>query len=426
VASSSGSSTVELGNSDPAFLQARDRLVADLQERLFALQTALKVSEEHSFFSLQRHLEEALEEKNALLAALKEVERKDLEKEQISIKENCEIDLHKGRIQELEGKHAVLTQEIEEKDRQLKTFKGDLGELSAIIQRMNALNSELHDKLGSVQDQLVEAGKREYESGLKLGLVGELEAEIERLQAERSQFRTETGRKQLYLKAISVLNNTELPAEDRVQQARNTLETECGFRGNEAELEIAQLKQALRKLEITRDLQKSRLQQLETAHFSLRTEDKAAGNVALTQTCALQEAANRSRAECKDWEGRCSSLQASLWHLQAQLQTVLSSQHTLQFRFQALQTAHKSLRIAFKQQQIALFDAKFTLNSRLLTNQRQIKESWESKARIKVLNEEIWRKETEVVSKERAKIKLEAEVRTLKASFQQSKAGNRL
>ena len=212
VASSSGSSTVELGNSDPAFLQARDHLVADLQERLFALQTALKVSEEHSFFSLQRHLEEALEEKNALLATLKEVERKDLEKEQISIKENCEIDQHKGRIQELEAKHAVLTQEIEEKDRQLKTFKGDLGELSAIIQRMNALNSELHDKLGSVQDQLVEAGKREYESGLKLGLVGELEAEIERLQAERSQFRAETGRKQLYLKTISVLNNTELPA----------------------------------------------------------------------------------------------------------------------------------------------------------------------------------------------------------------------
>lgn len=437
-------------------LLARDNYIEVLKTKLIDLSVGGKVLESESLAARDRALQQHLKEKAELLKTVGQLEAENQRLIQQSSetaarteKDNLEL-LIDGMTEESEQ----LKGQLAAKDSVLANMKKDLEQLSGIIQEMTLLNKELNDKIARLNNEMETKNKEHYQAMVKAQHIEETEKAL----AEQT---TETQKSEEKVKkmseSVSRLQELEeaaeqfraaftaldarIPAELRPQvEAIRAILPRFQVGSLRKQPEAAALKDKVKQLElelraITRDF--NRVSANEAAlrtRLGTQEDEHEAAKQALR---AVSEQLNKTVASLQGGlsgfsernEKLAEELQRAKGESQKAATKVVNLQTKLEKANMALVQANKAESkaiLALKEAQAQLSQLRLVKTTTEATLQMREQKVKEDAARLKVLNEELWKRDTLILKRSGELLKSEEELKGLKASMQQINSRTRV
>lgn len=461
-----------------AQIQARDRQIAILSDRLFTqIATSQRKAAEDEKSSLISGLQAQISTLNAaisqlqtslsqaLLANNEEVQAVRSEKEQLML-------LQEALQEELEAARLQVTQ----RERTLRESKSDLSQLAKIVSEMTGLNKELNEKVEKSNREMERINAENFQNRTRVENVELLEAQVQDLMRNKvmyeQQFEKMTltaNRKEedlISLQSLHISTHRELESHLQTlselsaweeisetaktalvqlhsqlqtsiqalgrqpQPARATPEldrkiTELKVREKEQVLEIEELKRNKVALEAAQTLLKERIGALETELVERREDfgkyqrNQEAKSAAFREEIELLKMQNQTLSEERN------SLELALAKAQTHATFLMERTETDK---QTLATAQTKTELADKQVKAGLSQL-LQVNKQLSEREKEVVESRKAvlhaAQRGKVMEQELWSKDTEVITSAAQLVALEEEFRAIEKELERSEAKSR-
>jgi hypothetical protein len=463
-----------------AQIQARDRQIVILSERLFTQMAYSKrksaeddkskstliaglqgeISTLNSSIShLQASLSQALTTEHAELQALRS------EKEQLIL-------LQEALQEELETTKLQITH----RDRTLRESKSDLSQLAKIVNEMTGLNKDLNEKVEKLNRDMEQVNAENFQNRTRVENVELLEAQVQDLMRNKlmyeQQFEKMTqaaNRKEEDLTSLQSLHlSTRQELESHLQTLRElsaweeltdtaksalvqlhsqlttTVQTlgkqpvlarstpdldrkigEMKVKEKEQMLEIEELKRNKTALESSQKLLNERIGVLEGDLAGKREDFGKYQRNQEAKLAAGKEEIERLKRDIQVFSDERNTLELSLAKVQTQASLLMEK---VEAGKQALITTQMKTDLADKQVKVGI--AQLLQVNKQLTERD--KESAESKAmlvqaaqRAKVMEQELWSKDTEVLSREAQLVALEDTLHAMERELSLSEAKSR-
>ena len=430
-------------------LLARDSYIEVLKNKLIDLSVGGKVLESESLAARDRSLQQHLREKADLLKAVGQLETENQQLIQRSSdtathteKDNLEL-LIDGMTEESEQ----LKGQLAAKDGVLSSMKKDLEQLSGIIQEMTVLNKELNDKIARLNDEMETKNKEHYQAMVKAQHIEETEKALAEQTSETQKSEEKVKKMSESVSRVQELEEAaeqfrsaftaleaRIPAELRPQvDAVRTILPRFQVGSLRKQPEAAALKDKVKQLElelraITRDFNRvsaneaalrTRLGTQEDEHEAAKQALKAVSEQ-LNKTVASLQGGLSGFAERNERLGE--ELQRAKGEAQKAATKVVNLQTKLEKANVAFAQANKAESkaiVALKEAQAQLSQLRLVKTTTEATLQMREQKVKEDAAKLKVLNEELWKRDTLILKKSTELLKSEEELKGLKASMQQ-------
>lgn len=413
-------------------LLARDQYIETLKERLIETRTEAKAGEGEAVRTRERLIQQLCKEKldleNTVQTLRDELMRRDKD---ASLRDEEKTSLQ-AQIDEINTQNAALKGQIQTKESLLESMKADLAQLAEIIQGMTGLNTDLNEKVMK-QTEEAEARNREcYEAAARSAHMQEMEqllqevmaekgklesslALVERIKAEFGVFQAELpGEWQLKATPILTLLSQLVPTAASKQDDFQSLQGKISV----LQTELLTKRQQILTLQTSETALSTRLSHLEADH-QLQLQASATVVKQLNETIAtllkgvngLVDRYEDLRREYEKEAGERGKYEVKLGLLQGKLDKAI---HALT---QANRTAGQAK--DFQAQFSQLKGVKNSLETAILLRDQKAKTD---AARLKVLSEELWKRDTQILKQGKEAIKLEEQLSRLKLLLAQAKA----
>jgi len=462
-----------------AQIQARDRQIAILSDRLFTqiATSQRKSGDEDKSKSLIASLQAQISTLNANVAQLQaslshalladnaEVQALRSEKEQLLL-------LQEALQEELETAKLQATQ----RERTLRESKSDLGQLAKIVSEMTGLNKELNEKVEKSNREMERINAENFQSRTRVENVELLEAQVQDLMGNKAMYEQQfekmtltANRKEEDLTSLQSLHLSthreleshlqtlrELSAWEEISEtaksalvqlhsqlqasvqtlakqpppARATPEldrkmAEMKVREKEQMLEIEELKRSKAALEAAQTLLRERIAVLETELGSRREEFEKYQRSQEAKSAVIREEIERLKQQHQTLSDERNSLELALAKAQTQATFLMERTETDK---QTLATAHTKTELADRQVKAGL-SLLSQVNKQLTEREKEIAECrsavLHAAQRSKVMEQELWSKDTEVITGASQLVALEEEVRAMESELERSEAKSR-
>lgn len=433
-------------------LLVRDKYIEVLKSKLIEMSVGSKVLENESAAARDRILQQHLKEKVDLLRTVGQLEaenqrliEQNSDKAAQTEKENLEL-LVEGMTEESEQ----LKGQLAAKDSVLSNMKKDLEQLSGIIQEMTVLNKELNDKIARLNSEMEIKNKEHYQAMLKAQHIEETEKAL----AEQT---TETQKSEEKVKKLTEISSRVQELEEAAELFRTTfaaLETRIPSElrpqidavrvilprfqvgSLRKQPEAALLKDKMKQLELelratTRDYNRVSANEaaLRTRLGTQEDEHEAAKQALRAVSDQLNKTISTLQAGLSGFSERNEKLGQDLQRGKGEAQKAATKVVNLQAKLEKANLALAQATRAESKAVIALKDAqaqlsqlrlvKTTAEATLQMREQKVKED---AAKLKVLNEELWKRDTLILKKSAELLKAEEELKGLKASMLHSRA----
>ena len=424
-------------------LVTRDQYIEKLKERLIDVKTEAKAGDGEGIRAKERLIQQICKEKLDLVKMVQSLEEEIHRRDKDSGLRDGEKTALKAEIEEIRTQNAALQGQIHTKEALIESMKADLSQLSEIIQGMTALNTDLNDKVLKQNEEMEDRNREYYEAIAKSQHAEEvekmlqevtaekqkLEGKIERLIAESQGFATTAEQ----IKKEFASFQGELPSEfhpKAIQIYTLLSQLEPSAAGKQADPSSLQAKITLLQSELLTKRQQiltlqtsetalsTRLNRLEADH-KLQLQSSATVIKQLNETIAtlqqgvggLVDRYEGLRREYEKVAGEKGKCEAKLEFLQGKLEKTL----------QGLNHANKSAGLVkdFQAQFTQLKGIKHSLEAALVLRDQKAKTD---AAHIKVLSEELWKRDTHILKQGKETVKLEEQIGRLRLLLAQAKA----
>ncbi|CAG9318487.1 unnamed protein product [Blepharisma stoltei] len=266
-------------------LEARDKYINELNKSILSLRTSLKLKDEKmkqakELASETKRLEEELtnERKIRLNEEKKYYDLKhDFEKATEAWKEEKESLqlLQEAVTEELEGCRA----QVLSKQNEVNSIKSDIIQISKIVDQMTTLNKDLHEKIDKMNGDMEETNKRYYEAKVKADNVEDFEntiaqymSEQTRLQKSNAKLLSQQEDMKNYLENIEDTFNKIKSIEDNIKQKAQSLP---GIKSEQIEEEFQHISVFLQNIGKSLNEAKSSLKQNMPKSFSISDNEES-------------------------------------------------------------------------------------------------------------------------------------------------------
>jgi len=442
-------------------MQAKDILIAKLNERLISTAALAKKADTDSAAAKEKQLRTLLEERSTLAKALRTAEEKTAELELKEQNSEQRLEEEKG---ELEILNAALTEEseaqkaqLQDRAEQLRSAKTDVVDMSVIVQDLTKLNAELNDKIKALNEEMEHNNTEHYQAIKKAEQVEEMErelvqtkTELQQLEAKHSRATEEASaakdlRELLYrvgreldevCAKISVVDHEAAKAalssldalvtQIRTQAAapKNEMGRVAALKGKVKDLSGA-LEEERRKTAKALASEKAHLGRVEslTAEYErLKSASQEANERFKRRLAPLQEVQDKAIAQRHEFEQKLEKLNSELQRKQTEAANLTERMHTIKAKLEELRRSEEDSRKEARQ--LRLENLQLQSENAMLSETANAREQKTRDAtnRLSALTDELWRRDNDLLRKETQRLKLQEELNMLKASMQHSQA----
>lgn len=417
-------------------LAARDQLLEKLTNQVHSLEAKVQEAELSSLLQKEKQLKRAQKEKAALLQQVADLEGKLLRAESETVdwkkaweeeKRNVEL-INEGLTEEVEG----LRSSAKSKEESLKNAKIDVMEMSRIVRELSDLNSEFNEKILSLNKDIERKNAESFTATAKAKQTEEIEQELVQTKMENQKLSRKAGKltqmkaalvtiedsvknaKEGIRTVVGQLRGLEHPAvraiADNAERLLQVLEKAVSKQRNVSDdpvllqedirilkSEVTQAKAQAGKLAASQQTYIDRIKELEQEKGKIK-EDLLTTNDKLKKRAKMyQEAMERLKAKSDSLEENWEKTEAN--YQKAQTQTVaLQSQLALCKQKKSLETASEEQCLAsirdLKAQLAQVKSQKLTSELSIANREKVLKKH---AIQLKLLNDEVWRKDTEIL-----------------------------
>lgn len=211
-------------------LQERDQQIEEITEKLRGISAQLAVAGIESASAREKQIAMLQEDKIRLFRDLQtseeqitalQIELKDREKTLEEEKENIEL------VEEaLTEENAALKAEILRKDVQIKGNRGDISQLSKIVGEMSKLNTDLNEKILTLNGQMEKTNTAAYEDQTRARQTDDIEQAYNQLRNDYLTLQKREKRTVEELVRLQELSNTSLRCQERLKALEDALPPE--------------------------------------------------------------------------------------------------------------------------------------------------------------------------------------------------------
>lgn len=442
-------------------LQAKDNLIAQLNERLISTSALAKKGDTDSVAAKEKQVRTLLEERSTLTKALRTAGEKSAELERKVQNSEQQLEQEKG---ELEILNAALTEEseaqkaqLQDRAEQLRSAKADVVDMSAIVQDLTKLNAELNDKIKALNEEMEHNNTEHYQAIKKAEQVEEMERELVQTKTELQQLEAKHTRVTEEASAVKDLREllyrvgreldevcAKITAVDHeaVKAALSSLDalvtqirTQAVAPKNEAG-RMAALKGKVKDLngaleEERRKTAKAlasekahlgRVESLTTEYERLKSAFQEANERFKRRLAPLKEVQDKAIAQRHEFEQKLEKLNSELQRKQTEAVNLTERMHTMKTKLEELRRSEEESRKEARQ--LRLESLQLQSENAMLSETANAREQKTRDAtnRLTAVTDELWRRDNDLLRKETQRLKLQEELNMLKASMQHSQA----
>jgi chromosome segregation ATPase len=442
-------------------LQAKDLLIAQLNERLISTAALVKKVDTDSSAAKEKQLKTLLEERSTLAKALRTTEEKTAELERKVQSSEERLEQEKG---ELEILNAALTEEneaqkaqLQDRAEQIRSAKTDVVDMSAIVQDLTKLNAELNDKIKALNEEMERNNTEHYQAIKKAEQVEEMERELVQTKTELQQLEGKQNKiseeaaaakdlRELLYRVGKELNEVcakiSVVDHEATQAALTTLDalvsqirTQATAPKNEAS-RIVTLKGKVRELSTALEEERrktaraqasekahlSRVESLTTEYERLKSALQEANERFKRRLAPLQEVQDKAIAQRHEFEQKLEKLNSELQRKQTEAVNLNERMQTLKAKSEELRHSEEESRKAARElrlENLQLQSENAILSETANTREQKTREAMN---KLTAIADELWRRDNDLLRKETQRLKLQEELNMLKASVQHSQA----
>ena len=431
-------------------LAARDWYIDVLKEKLIEARVAAKSLESESASAKERTVAQLTKERTELAKTVQVLEIENLKLLQRVYTEDSTATESPTTVEvsSLRSRVAELTGEIAAKDIFVSSMKEDLGQLSDIVSGMTTLNTELNVKIARLTLDMEDKEKRCYQALAKAQHVDELEKTLVEVMGERQRLETQVHK--LTENSHRLMDMTEAAID--LQSAFASLESRLTpdfamqvdhikgllshfdtgklrkssdldtlkHKAKQTELELRAANRELARAAMTESTLRTRLSTLESEREGLKSDMEVAlgslkATIALLQTGfnKFGERYDVLKEEYERMNSEGNKMAVKVAALQGKLEGAVAAAG------QAMKAEGRAM-IALREAQIQLSAAKAVKTSAEAALQVREQHVRDEAARLKVVSEELWRRDTFILKKSGQILSLQDQLRTFQALLLQA------
>ena len=436
-------------------LKVRDRYIEVLKSKLIDVCVESRGLEHESLAAKDRLVQSLLAEKAELIRQVQSTEalvtENQAELEQLRLGVSVEKGNLESRIEGLNGEVERLKGELEARNELGVGMKADLVQLSKIIQEMTTLNSELNEKVAGMNTDLERKTVEHYQAISKAQHIEDVEKNLAEQTEARNRLEEKLSKLTPEVSRLSELEETAKEAKRLIaklpgSEEDHLIETIMGllprFEGGFVRPpgDAALLKDKVKQLEMEMRGKNHELTRSTTNEASLRTRlasqladfdqwkrentqtvERLANTVKTLKSglASVEERASKQESdyvkvvgEGQKWVSRAAAMQAKVEKAMEASRKAIESEGKAQHALKEAQ-----------QQLLQLKLGRTTQDSALALREQKVKQD---AARVKVMSEELWKKDTQLLKKSAEIMKLEDTLSTLRTSIQLQQTRSKL
>lgn len=436
-------------------LKVRDRYIEVLKAKLIDVCVESRGLEHESMAAKDRLVQTLLAEKAELIREVQTTESltqaNQTELDQLRQGLNAEKAVLESRIETQTAEIERLKGELQARDELAVTMKADLAQLSKIIQEMTSLNADLNDKVAVMNTDLERKSVEHYQAISKAQHIEDVEKNLAEQTEARNRLEEKVAKMAQEVARLGELEETakeikrliaKLPGTEEEHLIEAIRELLPRFEGGFVRPagDAALLKDKVKQLEMEMRGKSHELTRATTNEASLRT--RLASQLAdfdqwkrenmqtverLTNTvktlklglASVEERANKQESdyvkvvgEGQKWANKAATMQAKAEKAMEAARKAVESEGKAQHALKEAQ-----------QQLLQLKLGRTTQDSALALREQKVKQDT---ARVKVMAEELWKKDTQLLKKSAEIMKLEDALNTLRSSIQLQQTRSKL
>lgn len=427
-------------------LKVRDRYIEVLKSKLIDVCVESRGMEHESIAAKERLVQTLLSEKAELIKQVQATEAlvqvNQVELDQLRQGLSTEKTALETRIETLTAEIERLKGELEARNQLSQTMKADLAQLSKIIQEMTTLNSDLNEKVAAMNTDMERKNVEHYQALSKAQHIEDVEKSLAEQTEARGRLEEKTAKMTQEVARLGELEETAKEVKRLIARLPGTEEEKLvdtikgllpRFEGGYVRpaSDAALLKDKVKQLEMEMRGKNHELTRATTNEASLRTR--------LTSQLAdfdqwkkeNMQVVERLTSTVKTLKSGLTSVEERTMQQESDYVKVVGETHKLASKVAALQTkADKAIEAARKaidseakiqhalkeaqQQLLQLKLGRTSQDSALALREQKVKQDG---AKVKVMSEELWRKDTQLLKKSAEILKLEDALNTLRTSI---------
>ena len=427
-------------------LKVRDRYIEVLKSKLIDVCVESRGMEHESIAAKERLVQTLLGEKVELIKQVQATEAlvqvNQVELDQLRQGLSTEKTALETRIETLTAETERLKGELEARNQLSQTMKADLAQLSKIIQEMTALNSDLNEKVAAMNTDMEHKNVEHYQALSKAQHIEDVEKSLAEQTEARGRLEEKTAKMSEEVARLGELEETAKEVKRLIARLPGSEEEKLvdaikgllpRFEGGYVRPagDAALLKDKVKQLEMEMRGKNHELTRATTNEASLRTR--------LTSQLAdfdqwkkeNTQVVERLTSTVKTLKLGLTSVEERTLQQESDYVKVVGETHKLTSKVSSLQTkADKAMEAARKaieseakvqhalkeaqQQLLQLKLSRTSQDSALALREQKVKQDG---AKVKVMSEELWRKDTQLLKKSAEILKLEDALNTLRTSI---------
>lgn len=427
-------------------LKVRDRYIEVLKSKLIDVCVESRGMEHESIAAKERLVQTLLSEKAELIKQVQATEAlvqvNQVELDQLRQGLSTEKTALETRIEILTAEIEQLKGELEARNQLSQTMKADLAQLSKIIQEMTTLNSDLNEKVAAMNTDMERKNVEHYQALSKAQHIEDVEKSLAEQTDARGRLEEKTAKMSQEVARLGELEETAKEVKRLIARLPGSEEEKLvdaikgllpRFEGGYVRPagDAALLKDKVKQLEMEMRGKSHELTRATTNEASLRTR--------LTSQLAdfdqwkkeNMQVVERLTSTVKTLKLGLTSVEERTVQQESDYVKVVGETHKLASKVATLQTkADKAMEAARKaieseakaqhalkeaqQQLLQLKLGRTSQDSALALREQKVKQDG---AKVKVMSEELWRKDTQLLKKSAEILKLEDALNTLRTSI---------
>ena len=439
-------------------LQARDKLIEQMNVRLMSMS---RKSDGDSQASKDKQVKSLLEEKSQMAKSLKTSEERiiELETKLKTIGDQAEEEKIQQEVlnEALTEESEALKAQLKDKAEQLRSAKNDIVEMSKIVDDLSKLNNELNEKIKALNDEMERNNTEHYQATKKAEQVEELERELvqsktaqQQLEVKLKQASEDAGRvkelKELIYRVAKetdgVIAKISVVEHEAAQTAAGILDKLVAEMRTQAQAprdnmdRIATLKNKLRETQEALEEERrkaARAQASEKAHLS-RVDSLAAEHERMKASLQdhierlkkrldpLQGVHEKANAQRRELELKVENLNAELQRKQTEAAFLSERQQAMKAKFDEVRKSEEENRKAARELRLENIQLQSSHAMLQETANALEQKGKESRGKQTAMNDELWKRDNDLLRKEMQRLKLVEELNELKTSLQHAQA----